>query len=431
MQRIVLSLTLTMVASCLQSLAIAEERGTGGSIDQLAVSPTDWPWWRGPNRDGIASADQQPPLHWNEEENVLWKSPVPGRGHGSATVVGNQVLLATADDEQETQGVICYDRRTGEPLWHTVVHSGNFAEEGNPKSSHASSTVACHGERLFINFLNDGAVYTTALNRDGQQLWQTKISDFIVHQGFGSSPALYGSLVLVSADNKGGGSIAALDQTTGNVIWRIQRPKLANYASPIVLHVAGRDQLLFTGCDLVCGFEPLTGKKLWEIEGSTTECVTSTVSDGHLVFTSGGYPKNHISAVRSDGTAGEIVWENNVRVYVPSMLVFEGYLYTIADAGIAMCWQCETGQQIWKGRLGGNFSASPVLVGEQIFATNESGQTFVFKANPEEFELVAENQLGEHVMATPTICGSRIYMRVASQSDGQRRETLFCLGQNK
>ena len=83
------------------------------------------------------------------------------------------------------------------------------------------------------------------------------------------------------------------------------------------------------------------------------------------------------------------------------------------------------------GRLGGNFSASPVLVGEHIYATNESGRTFVFKANPKKFELVAENQLGEHVMATPTICGSRIYMRVASQSDGQRRETLFCLGQNK
>ena len=352
MHRIILSLSVTLLASCIPSLVFSAEGGTGISRDQPAVSPTDWPWWRGPNRDGIASADQQPPLRWSEEENVLWKSPVPGRGHGSATVVGNQVLLATADDEQETQGVICYDRQTGERLWHTVVHSGGFAKKSNRKSTHASSTVACDSQRLHINFLNDGAVYTTALSRDGQRLWQTKITDYVVHQGYGSSPALYGSLVIVSADNKGGGAIAALDQSTGNVIWRMERANLPNYASPIILRVAGRDQLLLTGCDLVSGFEPLTGKKLWEIEGSTTECVTSTVCDGQLIFASGGYPKNHVAAVRADGS-GEIVWEHSVRVYVPSMLVHEEYLYAVTDAGVAMCWQCKTGQQRWKGVLGG------------------------------------------------------------------------------
>jgi outer membrane protein assembly factor BamB len=428
MHRIVLSLSVTILASCLPSLTFAAERGAGGSSDQLTVSPTDWPWWRGPNRDGVASADQQPPLHWNGQENVLWQSPVPGRGHGSATVVGDQVFLATADDGQETQGVICYDRKTGELLWHTVVHQGGFVKKANKKASHASSTVACDGQLLFVNFPTDGAVYTTALDLAGERLWQTKITDYVLHQGYGSSPALYRSLVIVSADNKGGGAIVALDRSNGTVIWRNERPNLPNYASPIILPVAERDQLLLTGCDLVSGFEPLTGRKLWEVEASTTECVTSTVSDGQLVFSSGGYPKNHVAAVRADGS-GEIVWENTVSVYVPSMLVSEGYLYAIADAGIAMCFRCETGELIWKGRLGGTFSASPVLVGERIFATSESGRTFIFNATPKAFEVVAENQLGEHVMATPTICKGRIYMRVARQFGDQRRETLFCLGQ--
>ena len=138
-------------------------------------------------------------------------------------------------------------------------------------------------------------------------------------------------------------------------------------------------------------------------------------------------PKNHVSAVRADGS-GQIVWENKARVYVPSPLVRGGCLYAVLDASLAVCWKCATGEEVWKGRLGGTFSASPVLVGEHVFATNESGRTFIFKATPDGFEQVAENKLGDNAMATPAICGDRIYMRVASLKDGRRRETLYCLG---
>src|SRR5262249_23798441 len=301
---------------------------------------------------------------------------------------------ATADHEREVQSLLCYHRQTGKRLWQTEVHRGGFEKKGNSKSSLASSTVACDGRRVFINFLHAGAISTTALNREGKLLWQTKVTDYVLHQGFASSPALYGSLAIVSADNKGGGVIAALDRATGKGIWKRERPKLPNYTSPIILSVAGRDQLLFTGCDLVTSLDPLTGKTLWEIHGSTTECVTSTVTDGQLIFTSGGFRTNHVSAVRADGS-GKIVWKKNVRVYVPSMLVSRGYLYAVMDAGVAVCWRCDTGKEVWKARLGGSFSASPVLVGEHIFATNESGRTFVFKATPAGFTLVADNQLGD------------------------------------
>lgn len=414
-----------------ESPVLAEQAGDkGADVDAIHVAPTDWPWWRGPHRNGIAAADQTPPLRWSKTEHVLWQRPIPGRGHGSPTVVGDQVFLATADEQREIQSVLCYDRRTGQQVWKTDVHIGGMERKGNKKSSQASASVACDGERLFINFVNRGAVYTTALARDGKQLWQTKITDYVEHQGYGSSPAPYRSVVIVSADNKGGGAVAALDRATGKVVWKIERPKVPNYASPVILNVAGHEQLLMTGCDLVSGIDPLTGKKLWEIEGSTTECVTSTVTDGQLIFTSGGYPKNHMAAVRADGS-GKIVWENNVRVYVPSMLVRDGYLYTVTDAGVAMCWNCSTGEEVWKQRLGtgGTFSSSPVLVGEHFFVTNEAGTTFVFKANSRGCEVIAENQLGEEAFATPTICGSRIYLRVAAQQNGQRQETLYCLGE--
>lgn len=409
------------------SVSRAEEPRQESNADRITVAATDWPWWRGPTRNGIAAAGEKPPMKWSDSENVLWKTPVPGRGHGSPTVVGDQVFLATAETEGEAQSVLCFDRRTGKQLWKTVVHRGGFEKKGNAKASLASSTVACDGERLFINFLNAGAVYTTALSRDGKQLWQTKISDYIIHQGYGSSPTVYRSLVIVTADNKGGGAIAALERTTGKVVWRHDRPKTPNYASPILLHAAGRDQIVQTGCDLVTGFDPLSGKKLWEIPGSTTECVTSTVTDGSRIITSGGYPKNHVAAVEADGS-GKIAWENGSRVYVPSMVIRDGYLYGVQDAGIAVCWKSDTGKEVWKGRLNGTFSASPILVGEHFFATNESGKTFIFKASPEEFELVGQNQLGDEMFATPAFCGNRIYLRVAHRGQEGRQEMLYCLG---
>jgi outer membrane protein assembly factor BamB len=185
-----------------------------------------------------------------------------------------------------------------------------------------------------------------------------------------------------------------------------------------------------TGCDLVAGFDPASGEKLWEVKGSTTECVTSAVTDGRLVFTSGGYPKNHVSAVRAHGS-GEVVWEKSYRVYVPSMLLHGGHLYAVQDGGFALCLEAATGKEVWKGRLGGTFSASPVLVGDLIYATNEAGRTFLFRATPEAFRLVGENQLGDEVFATPTICGGRIYLRVAREEKGQRQEVLYCLGQGE
>ena len=387
----------------------------------------DWPWWRGPNRNGIADPLQSIPLQWSESENIIWKTPVPGRGHSSITLVGDRAYLATAEADRETRSVVCLDRQTGAVLWSTDVHTGNVTPYKNKKGSDASSTIVCDGERLFVNFLHDSSMVTSALSLDGKILWQKRICDYVVHQAYGSSPAVYGPLVIVTADNKSGGAVAGLRRKDGSTVWKHARPAVPNYASPIIFDVAEKPQLLLTGCDLVSSFDPLSGEKLWEVAGATTECVTTTVTDGERMFTSGGYPRNHISAVKCDGT-GEVAWENGTRMYVPSMLVHQGYLYGATDAGVAMCWKSATGEEMWKGRLGGTFSSSPVLVGDQIVVTNEAGRTFVFKANPAAFELIAENQLGEECFATPTICDGRIYTRVAHVSDEGRQEFVYCIG---
>jgi outer membrane protein assembly factor BamB len=398
-----------------------------GDASGIRFGDQDWPWWRGPKRNGIASSDSMPPTIWSDTQNIVWERKIPGRSHGSVTVLGDRLFLQVADEKEQTQSVICLDRKSGDVRWMREVHRGGFAKKINTKASHASSTIATDGRLLFANFVNQGAVQTTALDLEGNQIWQKKINDYVVHQGYGSSPAIYKSLVIISADTKAKGAVVGLNRTNGEEIWRINRPKKPNYSSPIILNVAGRDQLIMTGCNLVLGSDPLTGKPFWEVPGATTECVTSTVTNGQLIYTSGGYPDNHVAAVKADGS-GEAVWKNGTRVYVPSMLLKDGFLYAVADAGFAVCWDAATGEEQWKGRLGGTFSASPVMVGDLIYATNESGETLIFKADPESYARVGKNKLGDNVIATPTICGGRIYMRIARRVGDNREESIVCIG---
>lgn len=419
---LLLILSLTLLPDCSTAAEPSTSRPPG------PFSQQDWPWWRGPQRNGHAPANQQPPLHWSETENILWKAPIPGRGHGSPTVVGDAVYLATADEAEQTRLLICFDRTSGTQRWICTVHSGSPTPPSNKKGTQASSTPACDGERVFVNFLHDGAMVTSAVSTSGELLWQQKICDYVVHQGYGSSPALYQGLVIVSADNKSGGALAGLDRVTGEIIWKQDRPQTPNYPSPIILDAAGRPQLLMTGCDLVASFDPLTGEPLWSLDGATTECVTSTVTDGQRIYSSGGYPRNHVAAIAADGSR-EIVWENSTRVYVPSMLVKDDALFAVADAGFALCWDSATGEELWKGRLGGTFSSSPVLVGDRIYATNEAGETFIFAASRDGFALLGKSSLGNECFATPAICGDRIYTRVASNDAESRQEFLYCIGE--
>ena len=398
-------------------------------VEPIHVDKTDWPWWRGTDLTGIASADQHPPVKWSDTENVVWSAPVPGRSHGSPIVVGEQVVLTAADAERNVQSVLCFDRTTGKRLWETIVHEGGLDVKNNEKSSMASASAACDGKRYFVNFLNGDSVYMTALDRDGGKLWQTKLSNYINHQGFGSSPLLYKDLVIGVSDNKGGGAIVAMNRATGAIVWKKDRPAKPNYPSPVIFNVGGKDQLFLTGCDLVTSLNPLTGETFWEVEGATTECVTTTVTDGKHIYTSGGYPKNHVSAIVADDGSGKMAWENPTRSYVPSLLSRDGYLFAVMDAGIAMCWKSDTGKEVWKGRLGGTFSSSPVMVGDLIYASNEEGETYIFKASAEKLQIVATNILGTSVFSTPAICGSRLYNRVAVDKDGKRQEFLFCIGE--
>jgi outer membrane protein assembly factor BamB len=385
----------------------------------------DWPGWRGPTADGHAAAGQQVPLNWSETNGVRWKVPLRGRGHSSPTLVGNRIYLTTSTADE--QAVLCLDRASGRVLWDTVVHRGQVDAGNHRLSNPAAGSVAWDGERLFVNFPNAKGIHTSALSPEGKLLWQTRVADFVMHQGFGSSPVVHGSTVLVSADNRGGGKVLALDRATGRTVWSQDRPKIANYTSPAVLQAAGRTQVVLGGCNLVSAFDPQSGRKLWEIEGATEECVTTAVTDGRRVFVSGGYPRNNVTAVEADGS-GRIAWQNNTRVYVPSMLVRDGHLYAVLDAGQIVCWRTDTGAELWREKVDRDFYGSPVMVGDRVYVTNLRGVTFVVEVSPAGAKVLAQNKLGDEALASPSIAGGRIYLRAAKTAP-DRQDFLWCIGE--
>jgi outer membrane protein assembly factor BamB len=406
-----------------------------GTVDASVPDPLeslsshdDWPVWRGPARNGIAEG-QSVPTDLGPD-NLLWKVQVPGRGHASPTVVGDRIYLATAAENAGTQSVVAFDRDTGDRLWVKPLHSGGLGHPTHPESSHASGTVACDGQRLFVAFLNHDKIHVTALDLDGNVLWQKKAGGFDSKFGYAPSPTLYKSSVIVAADHQAGGHITSWDRSTGELNWRIERPAVSTYASPLVLNVGGRDQLLIAGANKLASYDPLDGSANWAASGTAEACVGTVVAEGDVVFASGGHPQSETIAV--DATTGDVLWRNRVKCYVSSMLPLDGFLYAVDDDGTAHCIETSTGEEIWRERLGqtGKIRSSPLLAGGRIYITSSSGELFVIDPNPTKLDVVSKTKLADESYASPVACGNHLYLRVADESGG-RQEWLCCYGDTR
>lgn len=402
-------------------------------IISLAVCTTlsaveDWPVWRGPNRNAIAPANQSPPTKWSEDENVIWKTEVPGRGHASPIIVGNRIFLSTADDQEQSQSVVCFDRETGKQLWDSVVHTGGFPKKIHGNNTHASATMSASGNRVFVNYYNNDSILLAALDFDGEVLWKKNTGAFFPRFpfGYGSSLCVYNDLVIVMSDYSEKGYLAAYKQSDGTEAWRTKRGHTSSFATPIIATIKGKDQVLVSGSELR-SYDPSTGEENWHvpIPQWIVSCGTPVWQDD-TVFVSGGFPKPGTYAISA--SKHSIVWENRVKAYEQSLLVHDGYVYCHNEKGVAYCWRASDGEEMWKARATpGRVSASPVLVGDLIFMTGENGQTAVIKANPEKFELVSKNKLGGSAFATPAFLDSKIYTRVAD-SKNSPTQYLYCLG---
>ena len=418
------------IVMLLASLFIGSTATVDAQSDTKAAdTKSEWTGWRGPNNNGIVDG-QKAVTEWSESKNVIWVSEVPGRGHSTPIVVGDQIFLTTADKGAETQSVLCYDRNDGNMLWNTEVNKGNLNPKIHPKNTHASPSLACDGKHVFAQFNNNGQNQVAALDFEGNILWKRHVAKFKTTYPFGSgsTPIIHDDLLYVPNESNAECAIIVLDPATGEEVRRINRGgKFSSYSTPVVAEVAGKTQLLISGGSKVNGYDPASGEELWSVPAKWQVSCGTMVWDGDMVFASGGFPAQQTLAINAK--TGTLVWDKPVKFYEQSMIVDDGRLYGLSDRGVVYCWDAKTGKELFKQRFESPVSASPVVVDGNIYFTSEKGNTLVIKAGTDKFVEVARNKLGSSAFASFAVVDDRIYARVGKGRG--MKEFLYCLGDDE
>jgi len=383
----------------------------------------NWPQWRGPRMDGT-SLDQGFAAKL-DEKSVTWRKELPGQGHASPIVWDDRLFTVALLPEKEERVLLCVDRSQGKVLWQKTVLKSPL--EGKHRlNSHASSTPATDGERIFTAFLDGNTVVISAHDFSGKQLWQVRPGVFASKHGFCSSPILHEDKVIVNCDHDGPGYIVALSRTDGRQLWRIERPnQTRSYCVPMIREMDGRVQMVLSGTKCVTSYDPNNGRLLWMIDGPTEQFVASLVHDAksnHLLM-SGGFPEHHILAIKPNGvgnvTDSHIEWRTNKGVsYVPSPICEKGWFLIVSDSGIAHCFDAKTGDIAWEERMK-EHHASLVSAEGKVWFINDFGTLRLIKPG-KEYELMAEMELEEKIFASPAMSEGQIFVR------GEK--SLICLG---
>ncbi len=387
----------------------------------LVSGEDTWPGWRGLRGDG-SSPDQKVPLMWDVEKDVIWKTPIPGKGHASPIVWKDEVFVVTGVDENRQ--LLCVDRTNGKVKWtKTVVTSPK--ERIHRRNSFASSTPATDGERVYVSFLDGKNMFVAAYDFAGNRVWAKSPGVFSSVHGYCASPVLWKDKVIVNGDHDGDSYIVALDRKSGETIWKEMRPnKVRSYCTPIIRTIEGRNQMILAGSKSVTSFDPDTGKLHWVIDGPTEQFVASLVYNGDLLFMTCGFPQRHMLAIDPRGkgnvTKTHVVWRTRKDPsYVPSPATIGNYFVVISDSGKASCLEAKTGRLVWNERIGREHGASSVTVQGHVCFVSEKGVMTVIKPG-EELEIVAWNDLGEEMHASPVITQGQWILRGL--------EHLYCIG---
>ena len=380
----------------------------------------NWPGWRG-DGNGL-SGETNLPVHWDATHNVAWKTPLPGKGNSSPVIWQKKLFLTAFEDEGRKRLVLCVNADDGRIVWQRAV-AADTVGQSDPKNGYASSTCVTDGERLYAFFDSPGLL---AFDLDGRLLWQKALGPFTALWGLASSPVLYQDSVIIVCDHEKGAFVAALAKTTGKELWRTPRENRLQFATPILFRHAGQDQMVVNGAT-VAAYNPATGQLLWTCRGMRNGCTPTALYHDGLVWVTSGR-NGPVLAIDPAGR-GEIsdshlrMHLNSGGCYIPSPLAPSRLVMLPGDEG-HIRFVGASGQVTAQTRLAGHFSSSPILAGSRIYWSNEKGVTYVLDtarlhpASPA-VDLVATNDLGESILASPAVAGRRLFLRTAS--------SLFCL----
>jgi outer membrane protein assembly factor BamB len=385
----------------------------------------DWPQFRGPGGLGH-STSQGVPINWSETENIAWKTPIAGLGWSSPSIAGGQSLVTTAADLAHSLRAVCLDRKTGKTLHDVEVFHLDDPGLIHANNSHASPTPVIDGQYVFVHF---GAHGTACVSTDGKVLWKTQDLKYNHNHGPGGSPLVIDDLLFITCDGTDVQFVVALDKRSGKIRWKRDRQHISSqrksgelqvpmaYCTPLVVEVDGRTQLVALGSDAIVAHDPLSGDELWWFTYNGYSNVSLPVYDRGMLFFSTGFGEPKFQAIhaggRGDVTETAKVWTNDRTSVVPldvSPLVVDSELWTIADSGIAVCYDAPSGKQHWQKRLGSQFWASPVYAEGRIYCLDASGTTTVLAAGPK-FEVLSTNKLDGQTQASPAIVDGAIFLR--------------------
>jgi outer membrane protein assembly factor BamB len=380
----------------------------------------DWPQFRGPDGQGHAAV-RGLPLHWSEKENVRWKVPIPGLGWSSPVIADGQVWLTTALDRGRSLRAVGVDAATGRVVHDVEVFHVEQPPGINPKNSYASPTPVLEAGRLYVHFgtLGTACVQTAT----GNVVWTNQDLRLDHKEGPGSSPILWKDLLIVNCDGLDVQYVAALDKRTGRLVWKAPRSGARRsdpdfrkaYSTPLVIEVAGREQLVSVGADRTSAYDPATGKEIWWVNYTGFSNTPRPVYGHGLVYLCTGFGKPEVWAVRAGGQGDisreRVVWRQARGAPVlPSPLLVEDVLYTVSDAGVVTARSATTGEALWNERPGGAVCASPVYADGRIYVCDEAGKASVLRPGPK-YELLASNALQGRLQASPAVEGRALFLR--------------------
>jgi len=415
----------------LRTLAVA-------TLMLTALMGADWTRFRGPGGSGV-SAEKGLPTTWSATENVVWKTKMPGFGASSPITLGDNIFLTCysgygvdadepGDMENLKHHMLCIDRKSGKIIWDAPSkallpekeYSGMMKLHG-----YASSTPVTDGKNVYAFFGRSGV---RAYTIDGKKLWTTEVGTRLHGWGSSNSPILADNLVIVNASIESS-SLVALNKATGEEVWRAEEID-ASWSTPLLVELPdGKKELAVSIRNKVLGFDPATGKKLWECESVQDYVCPILIANGDIIYASGGRRPLTI-AVRAGGrgdvTETHRLWAVKTATKVPSLLYNDGLLHWVNEKGYAVCLSAADGEVIYKDRLsiegrGDRVYASAVLADGKIYIVSRTGGTIVLAAGKELKEL-ARNDLGDESVfnGTPVISNGQLLLR----SD----EYLYCIG---
>ncbi|MCP4782335.1 MAG: PQQ-like beta-propeller repeat protein [Fuerstiella sp.] len=383
----------------------------------------DWPQFRGPDGQGH-SDHENVPIHWSEENNVAWKSGVPGKGLSSPVIAGNQVWMTSATDEGKSLRAICFDKTSGQLLHNIEVLQTDDPGPRHKINGYASPTPVLDGKHVFVHF---GPRGTVCLDTSGRIVWKNTEFKYIAFQGAASSPILHEDLLILTCDGTDNQFLAALDKRTGKTAWQQPRAHLEAaakkrpiakmaYSTPLVQSIDGVPQLVSSGADHVAAYDLKTGKEIWWMPYDGFSIVCRPSYGNGLFYVVGSVSQDHfcVYAVRPGKGKlrdDQLVWQRSRGIaHVPSPLLVEKQLFVVDNVGVAACVDALTGKEHWRERLGGNYDASPISVRNRIYFCSRDGRTVILSTG-REFETLATNQLDGIFRASPAVADAALFLR--------------------